>query len=686
MATLTRRAIIGLVLIASVGGLQATAAVASGRSGCPPSGRETAYDLSLQALTGPRGADLALAVTPADGSDCVQPDALENVLVKVYGLDGRVKSIRDLRDVHAPGGKADIDLGAVGRGQRVTAMVLVHPVPSRIDVLRDATTTLLRPDLVVNASTSPRVVFATRAFTVDAVVAELNGDVGATATAVLTDGSTTLASTQVTVEAGGTTNVEFPGVALTEPGGSDLRLALVDPAPAETDATNDERTAPIDVINFADDHEHVLTSPLGGYGAQMNQNVYAAITGAPPAVLGNLESLVVAQQPGIVRVFFNDVQARSFPDRLTSFYKTLQLAQHAGATINVTLQSTAGLTLSLAVTRFADALNTAVRTYGVTNLRWVTIQNEPNSTALTPAQLEPWYRALDTKLRALGLRDQIRFMGLDLVATDQQSWFDYAAAHMSDLLDAYSIHVFWDYWDTAKLEQRLQDVRAIVDALPADAQKPLYSMEYGVRGIRQIGTTTFTDPGVWDATQQIPLTQTNVNAFQQAWFDVESAALGYAGTVKWDSYFGKYDNGSQAYFMIGQWDDGGIWPTYPVYNVVRLLTAATHPAWNVTSVEDDSIFDSRLAASYAGPGGELTVVGLDRQGGQLNDASATVVPYAIGGLPPSTTFRLLEWNRDGDGRNADAGTVTTDSAGVAQFGVPQQGMFALTNSSFAGSF
>jgi hypothetical protein len=327
-----------------------------------------------------------------------------------------------------------------------------------------------------------------------------------------------------------------------------------------------------------------------------------------------------------------------------------------------------------------------VRTYGVTNLRWVTIQNEPNSTALTPAQLEPWYRALDTKLRALGLRDQIRFMGLDLVATDQQSWFDYAAAHMSDLLDAYSIHVFWDYWDTAKLEQRLQDVRAIVDALPADAQKPLYSMEYGVRGIRQIGTTTFTDPGVWDATQQIPLTQTNVNAFQQAWFDVESAALGYAGTVKWDSYFGKYDNGSQAYFMIGQWDDGGIWPTYPVYNVVRLLTAATHPGWNVTSVEDDSIFDSRLAASYAGPGGELTVVGLDRQGGQLNDASATVVPYAIGGLPPSTTFRLLEWNRDGDGRNADAGTVTTDSAGVAQFGVPQQGMFALTNSSSAGSF
>src|SRR5438067_7890230 len=137
--------------------------------------------------------------------------------------------------------------------------------------------------------------------------------------------------------------------------------------------------------------------------------------------------------------------------------------------------------------------------------------------------------------------------------------------------------------------------------------------------------------------------------------------------------------------MIGQWDHNGIWPTYPVYNVVRLLTSTTRPGWNVTRVENDSILDTRIAASYAGPNGELTVVGLDRQGGQVNDASTTVVPYAVGGLPASATFRLLEWNRDGDGRNADAGTVTSDEAGVAQFDVPQHGMFALTNISTAVS-
>jgi hypothetical protein len=461
--------------------------------------------------------------------------------------------------------------------------------------------------------------------------------------------------------------------------------------PAETNETNNTGHAAVDVINVAA-HSSDLLVPVGGYGAQMNQNVYAPITGAPLGAFADLESKVIAQQPTLVRVFFNDVQARTLPGALDSFYKTLQLAQRAGATINVTLQSTADLTLSLAVTRFANALNTAVKTYGVSNLRWVTIQNEPNSTKITAAQLEAWYRALDTKLRALGLRDQIRFMGLDLVATNQEAWFDYAANNMSDLLDAYSIHVFWDYWDTAKLEQRLREVHDIIANMPPAARKPVYAMEYGVRGIRTIGTTSFGDPGVWDATQQIPVTQTNVNAFQQGWFDVLAAQLGFAGTVKWDSYYGKYDNGSQAYYMLGQWDDNMIWRVNPVYGVVRLFTQVTCPGWNVTSVEQDSMLDTRLAASYAqdsmldtrlaasyaGPSGELTVVGLDRAGGQLNSFSSTLVACAIGGLPPSTTFRLVEWNRDGDGQTAEAGTVVTDDLGVARIDLPLQAIFALT--------
>jgi hypothetical protein len=644
---------------------------------CPPPGGDPAYQVSLRSLTGPAGADLTVRVKRAPESGCAIPDALKKVQVKIFALDGTLVSTKNADDVSAAGGTTDLPLGKVAREQRVTTDVLVQNADeTRTYVLRSATHTLLRPDLVVKATTAPQVVFATRTFDVTAQVAELNGDVGASATVTLTDGPLALGSQPVTVDAGGTAEIRFQNVALADPGRSTLALAVQDADPGETDVTNNGRRAGIDVINVAD-RTDVDQASLGGYGAQMNQNVYASITGAPFSALADLESKVIAQQPGLVRVFYNDVQARDFPDRQQSFFKTLQLAQRAGASINVTLQSTAELNVGPATTRLANVLNTAVKTLGVSNLRWVTIQNEPNSTALTPAALEAWYRALDTKLRALGLRTQIHFMGLDLVAEDQQTWFDYAATHMSDLLDAYSIHVFWDYWDTAKLEQRLESVRAIVDAEPA--RKPVYSMEYGVRGIRTIGTTKFVDPGVWDATQQIPVTQTNVNAFQQAWFDVLAAQLGYAGTVKWDSYYGQYDNTPQAYYMLGRWDENGIWRVNPIYDVVRLFTQVTRPGWNVTGVEQDSLLDTRLAASYSGPSGQLTVVGLDRAGGQLNGLSPTLVPYAIGGLPPATTFHLVEWNRDGDGRTADADTVTTDDAGVASLVVPLQAVFALTN-------
>ena len=51
---------------------------------------------------------------------------------------------------------------------------------------------------------------------------------------------------------------------------------------------------------------------LGGYGAQFNQHVYAAITPAPPGSLPDLEAKVKALEPQLVRIFFN-ARARGRP-------------------------------------------------------------------------------------------------------------------------------------------------------------------------------------------------------------------------------------------------------------------------------------------------------------------------------------------------------------------------------------
>ncbi|HEX4526392.1 MAG TPA: hypothetical protein VH108_06575, partial [Gaiellaceae bacterium] len=83
--------------------------------------------------------------------------------------------------------------------------------------------------------------------------------------------------------------------------------------------------------------------------------------------------------------------------------------------------------------------------------------------------------------------------------------------------------------------------------------------------------------------------------------------------------------------------------------------------------------------AYAGPNGELTVVGLDTHGKNLNTVSTDPPSsYSIGGLPANTSFTLAEWNATGDGTNSIAGTVVTNDAGVARFEVPLQAAFSLT--------
>jgi hypothetical protein len=406
--------------------------------------------------------------------------------------------------------------------------------------------------------------------------------------------------------------------------------------------------------------------------------VYAAISRAVGVTDDNVKDMEQKMRdlhPQFSRIFFNNT-AFTDPDRMQSFIRTAQLAQSTGATINVTWQ---GGTLSVAngtIPKLAAVLIDLVHNRGITNLRWLTLQNEPNRTRITMAQYEAQYRALDPYIQSI--RGQVKYMGGDLVRApdvgppNQQAWFQYMATKMADILDAYSIHVFWDYFDTQKLVDRLTEVRAIVNALPVAGRKPLYVAEYGIRGLRTFNGVPAGDPGVWE--DGTPMARTNINAFQHAWFDVLAAELGYVGTSKWDSYFGKYDNGTQAYYMIGSPTEG--WPLYPIYNSMRLLTANVGAGWrtvNVASVPSTS----RLLAAYAGKAGEHTVVGLDTAGAQLNTVSPLVTSYTIGGLPPSKTFQLTIWNQAGDGLVGAPTPAATDAAGVVTISVPQQAVFAL---------
>ena len=427
----------------------------------------------------------------------------------------------------------------------------------------------------------------------------------------------------------------------------------------------------------------VLVPELTGAGVQFNQHVFAKITSAPEESLPGLERKVVALAPQFVRLFYNDKQATRTPDKLDSFVRSVKLAQRAGATINVTWQSGGVATAperERSMRKFASVLDELVTTHGAANLKWVTIQNEPNTPkqkkqvekVVTPARLGEMYRRLDANLAGKGLREQIRFMGGDLIRPDQRRWFEHMARNMDDILDAYSVHIYWNFWAPARFELRLTEVQKIVAGLPPSGRKPLYVTEYGVRGRKRVPNKV--DPGSFD--DGTPLGQTNVAAFQHAWFQIRAAQLGYAGTVKWDCFDAKYDRGTLAYCAIGPGRDG--WPLLPTYFVLQLVTMATRPGWRVVAVTGGAAAagTKRLVAFAGGPG-ELTVLGLDTRGGLLNDASPTEVRYEIGGLPKRRALNLVIWNRGGGGKLV-LEAARTDAEGVARVDAPLQSVFALT--------
>jgi hypothetical protein len=441
--------------------------------------------------------------------------------------------------------------------------------------------------------------------------------------------------------------------------------------------------ASVQLPEFSVASDQGIVGSFEGFGAQMNQHVYADITGPLPDV-ASLEAKVLRLGPQFVRVFFNTTEW-TFPDRMASFVRTVALAQRSGAQINITWQGSSFAFAMANMSRFADVLAGLLNTGGISSL-WVTLFNEPNSGRITLTQYEQVYRQLDTALRDRDVRDRVHFMGGDLVGTDsplgqsQADWIDYMAANMGDLLDAWSVHVYWNFWDTGKIERRLAtEVHAIVSAIPAPERRPLYVTEFGVRGLPTLEGETTTSPGLWpDGTT---LEATTAAAFEEGWFIVRGMQLGYSGFSKWDLYPGQYDNGKLDYSMLGPAGQG--WPVRPVYRLFQLLTLTTQPIGGeiVQVLPGPGADPKKLLAAYLSPAGGLTVFGLDVAGGVTEASANGPVSYSVGGLPPNTSFRLLLWNADGSGTNTDIGYLGSGSDGTIQFSAPLHALFALTDTS-----
>ena len=393
----------------------------------------------------------------------------------------------------------------------------------------------------------------------------------------------------------------------------------------------------------------------------------------------------------------------------------MKLAQEAGAIVDISYQNLANArrtatTRRNSMVKYADALEDLVRNHGLTSVRWAEVGNEPNSGGAANVQLGEYnemIRNLHAELVRRGLRDQIHLMGGGLVenanvpARTHYAWMKWIAENMSDVLDAYAEHVYWTYDDSGRLEYRLRDTWHLMNQeLPPAQRKPTFMMEFGIRGYNScpgkptLGTQNQTYYRDADCTD---IWRTNLAGFQQLWFAIGSAQLGVAGASKWDAYWAVYDRTSlnqQYFWMMGPASEG--YPVTPTYNVMSLLYDVTAPGWRIIGIApwDDSDWSvpaygveghssndtpEKELVGYQGPNGELSLLGLDTNGRNLNGVSPDPAPhYSIGGLPPNTNLHLVLWNASGDGTNSDGGPVPVNANGVARFQVPLHAAFALT--------
>lgn len=437
------------------------------------------------------------------------------------------------------------------------------------------------------------------------------------------------------------------------------------------------------------------TAPKGamvGFGAQFDTDLFTA-KGEPkaltPAQLKDLQNKLDRLKPAHVRVFVKPEMLTPGPEQ-TALVKTLQLAQNAGSSVNLTWwhgpypkDPTQRAAL---MDSFGQLVGKLRNTDALTCVKDITLQNEVNSVDIAHQgkplaamqEYESLYRDLDKSLRAIpdpahpkmGTRAAVRFVGGDLVegkrpdgSCTQDDWLHYMDQHMSDVLDGYSVHIYWPPNDRAKMENRLTHLQQVVAGMKHP--KPIYVTEYGIKGLpgKMPGTKNkaTTEPGLWDG--QI-IENTPRAGFEHALFNALAPQYGVIGAVKWAAY-GTDGHTFQGWGELRSASTG--FATTPTFRVESLFSHAIPPGFKAVGLGRNG---EETVSKFVGPKGQSTVMALNG-----NSTSRSV---KITGLQPGAAYHAAVWNRDGKGSVNHEVAVTVNKSGTVTIPVPSMGVVALT--------
>jgi hypothetical protein len=247
----------------------------------PATGRSGSAAIQVRALRGP--VDTDIEVTTGQFESTTTPAGkLDKVQVKLFGTSGVLLVTDNYRKGTISGGYGTFAYSWPLRGQSVQVQANVSGIdPKRTDVVTVPVTVKLRPDLIVASVNAPGQAYLGSVVTVDAIVREGNGDVGARANCVLkADGVVVDSANGIWVDAGDAVTVEFRTLFNTL-GHKQLTVELTGVAPADYNTANNSGTAAIDIVSPSSPLFYTMSAQEQTYDtttAERSQEVFTSLS------------------------------------------------------------------------------------------------------------------------------------------------------------------------------------------------------------------------------------------------------------------------------------------------------------------------------------------------------------------------------------------------------------------------
>ena len=227
----------------------------------PATGRSGSATLTARALQSRSGLTTLEVTTGQLDSSTPAPGTLSKVQVKA--IDGSGTQMFDAVFNPASGGSASLPLNGLIRGQSLQVKGSVRGIdPSRTDIVTVTETVKLRPDLTIGWDAPARVPVNVPVV-LTATVSELNGDVGARADCLLSDGGVTVDQAEaIWVDAGDAVTCIFNHT-FQQTGNRLVTVRVANVQPADFDPMNQFAQATIEVTSGPNDFDYQAYASQG---------------------------------------------------------------------------------------------------------------------------------------------------------------------------------------------------------------------------------------------------------------------------------------------------------------------------------------------------------------------------------------------------------------------------------------